>query len=1217
MPTPEQMAPNFPPVRCSLKNGSSELWWKQDLVKNCGQILGALCYLLGQHKCPRRLRDQFRDQSLDYLRSDTYQDFVKRVKYLLTFPMARYLRCPEPKEPFGLKPLRFVGSFGNWISHRFRDFGTSNTHLFFSWLQCKRAALPVNLSFVQDALEKHRATLSFPDAADLPDGHDRVKKILNSPLVKRYLKRVRREVSGPLRGVGTVNRISQNASLFASKNEGGQGGELKMLFAEEEHLPWLQNDYGFSRPWQFQEKISRQYFEVCQYRSICPKTRRQPSVVPGLLPGVRGSRVTYYRRRRVNSEGVPLALCGLLLSPTSLTKIVHHPHFGPIPVYEPNWFRDFLDWRSRQHPELDQGLPAAKIWPVCEPLKVRVISKGPALLYSECKGAQVAIHKGLRSLPEFRNIGRPFCPTDLLDISVSTRLLEMQDPHWFSGDMTNATDACSTELARTLLQEIWPRTFSGVGEPEALWNPTLLARCDRALCHHEMMYPVPKVPKSWVDADPETRGDPEEWDPLPGESRASMVFSPTKSPRETQQRGHLMGSIMSFPLLCLWNMCVFLTSWEESTINICPRCELLREIRQTCLLPGAGEGAFLRAQRAEDLPCECSGKIFPASQWGDPWHHVLINGDDILFMTDGKTGGLAGEYVRQLSELGVSASVGKTYVHKTYANINSGCMHLNLDHLRDRVRENWVDDGFQSPWSPRFGWSPGQPQTPSATPVEIPYLNLGLFLGQHKVQDRVGHAETRPFEEHLWRDPHDFCEISNTPTYDVLLSVSPGVRQYMYRNPEVQDILRHRSGRPIHAVLGKILEGVYQPPGMTSRGIGVARQFIQRHLKALRAECLFFYRWGTSRTAGEPRAPPWRHGFRNLFVPYSLGGLGVPPPPGLRFHWSDVGRRVARSNLMAAMARSDRNEGDFAIGLPPRSPSFYPRYLIRRDLEKEARETAVWEARCLQLEERNHWAELTGGKTEPLPPKPVHYDDQVEHCGVPRRNPFDHTEESQAIVDIPVQVDLDLARIDRGLRVLRPWDRIHRGPRPPPGCPRVNLAKRSPKGVKSSVREARDCTPGEMTWHSRAEWRLINDLLDSARNEDYWSPWIDQMWEEKNPFGRPYPTYEPPDRQAGYHGLGYCGPKLVPELDRDGRPTGLMTVAPFVRRFVPGETILPPFRPPPMEVSGDLLRDDPPRFLQEFAVRTGRALFVAPLFVSSRGMDSPRCQGATPNDKEE
>ena len=84
---------------------------------------------------------------------------------------------------------------------------------------------------------------------------------------------------------------------------------------------------------------------------------------------------------------------------------------------------------------------------------------------------------------------------------------------------------------------------------------------------------------------------------------------------------------------------------------------------------------------------------------------VLINGDDILYRASIPE---TNRHAANGKAVGLSMSVGKTYAHKRYANVNS----TSIDFVMG-------------------GDHPG-------TPCQIDFLNTGLFFGQHKVMGRVG-----------------------------------------------------------------------------------------------------------------------------------------------------------------------------------------------------------------------------------------------------------------------------------------------------------------------------------------------------------------------------------------------------------------------------------------------------------------------------------------------
>jgi hypothetical protein len=265
---------------------------------------------------------------------------------------------------------------------------------------------------------------------------------------------------------------------------------------------------------------------------------------------------------------------------------------------------------------------------IIEPLKVRVISKGPAAPYYLAKGLQKALHTLMRRMDCFRLIGRPLSPTDLLDLDRnSVRLRMFEGRSWFSIDYSAATDGLSARLSAAILTRLLPSSMSEYEK----------GRCLSVLAPHRCEYP----PKSGVD-------------PI------------------DQNNGQLMGSILSFPILCLANLGLYLAVIRNDT----------RSLRR-----------------------KLSG--------------VLVNGDDMLYVA---APSLYSEHMELGRRCGLELSVGKSYVHTTFASANSTCFHSHLDQ------------------KPRFN---------GPKPVEgvrqINFLNTGLFFGNSKVMrvDSVGGEDVK------------------------------------------------------------------------------------------------------------------------------------------------------------------------------------------------------------------------------------------------------------------------------------------------------------------------------------------------------------------------------------------------------------------------------------------------------------------------------------------
>lgn len=234
---------------------------------------------------------------------------------------------------------------------------------------------------------------------------------------------------------------------------------------------------------------------------------------------------------------------------------------------------------------------SATIQVVLEPLKTRIISKGESLAYYWMKPLQIALHSALRKIPCFRLIGRTLSPTDLMDLV--SRPLEQEaegtdNMQWHSVDYSAATDGLSSRLGLAILERVLEWEMNG-----PISGEVKLAAM-RVLGPHQLYYP--------------TRGK----DGKPKQAEFKGL----------QRNGQLMGSILSFPILCLANAMVY--------------------------------ADVVGAKSLEDF------------------NHVLINGDDMLYR------GTEVEWDKHVvvgKSVGLEMSVGKAYRHPVYANINSTGFH--------------------------------------------------------------------------------------------------------------------------------------------------------------------------------------------------------------------------------------------------------------------------------------------------------------------------------------------------------------------------------------------------------------------------------------------------------------------------------------------------------------------------------------------------------------
>lgn len=212
--------------------------------------------------------------------------------------------------------------------------------------------------------------------------------------------------------------------------------------------------------------------------------------------------------------------------------------------------------------------------PVClpEPLKIRTVTKGPALRYTALAAVQKVLWSQLSQDKRFQ-IAAPMTGRTVY------QLLGRLAPgmKWLSGDYKAATDNLAIELSYHIAQEIADVTGMDASYRELLVD---------GLVGHVYHMGV-------------------------GEDGKDLGFLP-------QARGQLMGSVVSFPILCIANAACI----EES-------------------LDPDGNEAYLK---------------------------YIINGDDCLFQC---TEEQRQRWALIASEVGLQPSIGKTYFHDRYAVINS------------------------------------------------------------------------------------------------------------------------------------------------------------------------------------------------------------------------------------------------------------------------------------------------------------------------------------------------------------------------------------------------------------------------------------------------------------------------------------------------------------------------------------------------------------------
>lgn len=568
--------------------------------------------------------------------------FVKFAKFHTAAPFAIYTHNEPPENP---DPLVFKGRYDCLVwSGPFRRYlkarlchrnDSRHIRLFWGLLQgVKRGCRVVPPDFILMALADHAEILSKP-APDLvldTKTEEAWERIKNSSLFQRTM------VVEP----ETNFEASRAASMEHLRSEGGIRQYLRELMGATELVPLDAPKKRMFRPF---DRFIGMY-----------ETR------PGEVVTVR-------------DEG--LEESPWVLWPKLFDSMTRHP-----------------------------SIHRSSVKPILEPLKVRLITKGEALPAYFLKPFQVAMWSMLRQrLPyQFSLIGEPLTVQHLGDLLrremkiglVDTvvamdkrrrKLVTMYDymnrkGFWVSGDYKAATDNLNMHatlktlemfLSRLIHRDWEVRPYSD--DPEEVHSPVPLGPTElliafRSLAVQDLVYPI-GVTKA-LSAELTARSVP-----FRIENGAVHIL---------MRNGQLMGSILSFPILCFINFWAYYASFLEWYAEF-PRDQLFEPF----------------------VNPEVSPSQMP----------VIINGDDIAFRADSRFYEI---WKLKIKQFGLKLSIGKNYIHPNLVTINSQLFIYRV-----------LDWGIDQRWTPQVF-------------EEVPFMNVGLLIGQSKLNGQ-GRKQTLGMRE--------------------------------------------------------------------------------------------------------------------------------------------------------------------------------------------------------------------------------------------------------------------------------------------------------------------------------------------------------------------------------------------------------------------------------------------------------------------------------------
>jgi len=234
-----------------------------------------------------------------------------------------------------------------------------------------------------------------------------------------------------------------------------------------------------------------------------------------------------------------------------------------------------------------------------EPDKVRMITAGPALRYWFARGLQRVTHSVLREHPVFRLIGEPLTEEHIRRLGFLG-----SDEAYLSGDYKSATDLLHPDLSISAVEAISDCLGLDAGLRK-LYKDALVG----AVVAGSPSCGIPDTPQVW---------------------------------------GQLMGSPLSFPILCVVN-----AAMNRFAMELCPSLSLMRD----------GIDDIIRSSGKELLD---NGRVLIRLDRLP----LLINGDDVAARICVDSYPL---WKHIVSDAGLVPSVGKNYLSEDFVIINSTC----------------------------------------------------------------------------------------------------------------------------------------------------------------------------------------------------------------------------------------------------------------------------------------------------------------------------------------------------------------------------------------------------------------------------------------------------------------------------------------------------------------------------------------------------------------
>jgi len=543
------------------------------------------------------------------------EHFIKYAKYFTAAPMAKYLKNDLPKKPegYGDSLFLFTGAIKRALKARMVSYNDKCTTLWAGYSQgVKRGAAPARVGDVMAALEKHSSTLSTPP----PSSPEKDFHIIQSShyydiIFSNFA--VRRPV---------LYEATTGASYESSRAKGGARAYLRrqsvypirqtpvtqsladLLTSDIQEsfsllTPKLQDQFFERKPTSFKRSAPVLFpYYVLNDQLGLDKTRLEEDLTPLQVKLVedelarrRAGKIGFHKMSELEQQFIikkVVSLDGKLWRLDQDFRNMFDVGMGDLELLRMGETRPGSVYSFTGLPEyrfndlVATALTAAtdvEIIPLLEPLKIRLISKGNSERYYVSRFYQKSLWGHLQKLPQFVLTGRVVGIVDFQDLLDRERKLGITSfKKWVSGDYSAATDNLDIDYTKAAFEaSLRKATELGTDVIQILQSVLY-----EQMIHYE-----------------QTTGD--------------VIM---------QKTGQLMGSTLSFPILCIVNLVCYWIALEKF---------LKRSVGLT------------------ELP-------------------VLVNGDDILFRSSDE---FYEVWKGSVSKVGFTLSLGKNYVHKSILTVNS------------------------------------------------------------------------------------------------------------------------------------------------------------------------------------------------------------------------------------------------------------------------------------------------------------------------------------------------------------------------------------------------------------------------------------------------------------------------------------------------------------------------------------------------------------------